>query len=95
MIHSTLTRKREETKFKTPPIKLGNLAESQKKLTIRMLTEVAESFAQDEDNVTCIEGLQMCLESSYTTPVQKIYTSIPRPLYTEVKYFIEDLLNGG
>ena len=26
-------------------------------------------------------------------PVQKKYTSVPRPLYPEVKQYIEDLLN--
>ena len=29
------------------------------------------------------------------TPVQKSYSSIPRPLYAEVKHYIEDLLNRG
>ena len=29
------------------------------------------------------------------TPVQKTYTSIPKPLYPEVKQYIEDLLNKG
>ena len=28
-------------------------------------------------------------------PVQKSYQSIPRPLYSEVKAYIEDLLNQG
>ena len=28
-------------------------------------------------------------------PGQKSYTSIPRPLYPEVKHYVEDLLNGG
>ena len=28
-----------------------------------------------------------------TRPVQKIYTAIPRPLYPEVKHYLEDLLN--
>jgi hypothetical protein len=29
------------------------------------------------------------------TPVQETYNSIPRPLYPEVKQYIEDLLNRG
>ena len=37
----------------------------------------------------------MKLKLSDTTPVQKTYTSIPRPLYAEVKYYLEDLLNRG
>ena len=51
-----------------------------------MMTEQAESFAQNDDNdVGCIEGLQLNLELSDTSPVQTTYTSIPRPMYAEVK----------
>ena len=60
-----------------------------------MLEEEAESFAQDADDVGRIEGLQLNLELSDITPVQKTYVSIPRPLYAEVKHYIEDLLNRG
>ena len=81
--------------LKTPPVELGDLTDSQRKLAIEMLTEEAESFAQNDDDVGCIEGLQMNLELSDTTPVQKTYASIPRPLYAEVKHYLEDLLNRG
>ena len=84
---------RNNTLFKTPAVVLGNLTDSQRQLAVTMLTEEAESFAQDDDDVGCIEGLRMNLELSDTTPVQKTYTSIPRPLYAEVKHYIEDLLN--
>ena len=52
-----------------------------------MMTEQAESFAQndDDDDVGCIEGLQLNLELSDTSPVQTTYTCIPRPMYAEVK----------
>ena len=48
----------------------------------------------NEDDVNCIEELQMVLELSDTTPVQKTYVSIPLPLYIEVaaKRYMEDLL---
>ncbi|PFX26928.1 Retrovirus-related Pol polyprotein from transposon 17.6 [Stylophora pistillata] len=38
---------------------------------------------------------QMILTLSDPTPVQKTYTSVPRPLYTEVKHYVENLLNRG
>ena len=60
-----------------------------------MLEEEAESFSQDDDDMGRIEGLQLNLELSDTTPVQKSYSSIPRPLYAEIKHYIEDLLNRG
>lgn len=60
-----------------------------------MLQEEVESFAKDDEDVGCIEGLQVNLTLSDPTPVQKTCTSVPRPLYTEVKHYIEDLLNRG
>ena len=69
-------------------MKLGDLTESQPKIAMKMMTEQSESFAQnndDDDDVDCIEGLQLNLELSDTSPVQTTYTSIPRPMYAEVK----------
>ena len=85
----------DRTPLRTPAVALGDLTESQRQLATKMLTEEAESFAQDDDDVGCIQGLQMKLELLDTTPVQKTYTSIPRPLYAEVKHYLEDLLNRG
>ena len=74
------------TVLRTPQVKLGDLTESQPKIAMKMMTEQAESFAQnDDDDVECIEGLQLNLELSDTSPVQTTYTSIPRPMYAEVK----------
>jgi len=80
----------DRTPLRTPAVALGDLTESQK-----MLTEQAESFAQDDDDVGCIQELQMKLELSDTTLVQNSYTSIPRPPYAEVKHYLENLLNRG
>ena len=71
-------------------MKLGDLTESQPKIAMKMMTEQSESFSQnddddDDDDVDCIEGLQLNLELSDTSPVQTTYTSIPRPMYAEVK----------
>ena len=67
-------------------MKLGDLTESQPKIAMKMETEQAESFAQnDDDDVECIEGLQLNLVLSDTSPVQTTYTPIPRPMYAEVK----------
>ena len=72
--------------LRTPQVKLGDLTESQPKMAMKMMTEQAESFAQnDDDDVECIEGLQLNLELSDTSPVQTTYTPIPRPMYAEVK----------
>ena len=59
----------------------------------RMLKEEAASFAKNEDDIGCMEDLQMDIELSDSTPVQRNYVSIPRPLYQELKTYIEDLMN--
>ena len=43
----------------------------------------------------CAEGLQLKINLSDNRPVQKNYTTIPKPLYPEVKQYVEDLLNRG
>ena len=60
-----------------------------------MLSEEAESFAKNDEEVGCITELQMDINLNDTEPVQKNYRSIPKPLYPEVKHYIEDLLNRG
>ena len=87
----------EETfdSVRTPDAELGNLTEVQRQLAIIMLQEEAELFSKDDEDVGSIEGVPMTLTSSDCTPVQKTCTSLPRPLYTEIKHYIEDLLSRG
>ena len=59
----------------------------------QMLKEEAASFAKNEDDIGCMEDLQMDIELSDSTPIQRNYVSIPRPLYQEVKTYIEDPMN--
>lgn len=74
-------------------INLDKLTQAQKKLAQDMLTNEAESFSKNDDDIGCITGLQMNLDLKDTTPVQKNYVAVPKPLYPEVKAYIEDLLN--
>ena len=76
-----------------PPVNLGCLTDEQKSIAIQMLKEESESFAKDHDDLGCAEDLQLKINLSDTTPVQKICSSIPCTLYPEVKGYIEDLLN--
>ena len=87
----------EETfnSVRMPQVELDNLTEEQRQLAIIMLQEEVGSFAKDNEDVGSIEGLHMNRTLSDPTSVQKTYTSVPRPLYTEVKHYIEDLLNRG
>ncbi|CAB3996107.1 Hypothetical predicted protein [Paramuricea clavata] len=58
-----------------------------------MLCEERDAFSIGDDDIGCIKDLKMEINLTDRQPVQKNYASIPRPLYPEVKYYLEDLLN--
>ena len=74
-------------------ISLDGLTSQQRALAVKMLKEHQDSFAKDDSDVGSIQELQMNISLKDNTPVQKNYVAVPRPLYPEVKSYIEDLLN--
>ena len=91
---STVIREGDtESDVATPEVDMTGLTMQQQKVVRKMLKEDAASFAKNDDDIGCIEDLQMDIDLSDSTPVQRNYVSIPRPLYQEVKHYIEDLLN--
>ena len=76
-------------------IDLSHLTTEQAQMAREMLSEERDSFSISYSDVGCAEGLQMEINLKDKIPVQKSYQSIPRPLYSEVKAYIEDLLNQG
>ena len=74
-------------------VDLGDLNSEERKAAKQLLIEEADAFAIDDDDVGCITELQMDIKLNDSTPVQKNYVAVPRPLYPEVKAYIEDLLN--
>ena len=74
---------------------LSNLTVSQRKNAENLLIQEQDTFSSGDDDVGCAKELQMTIDLNDTTPVQKTYASIPKPLYPEVKQHIEDLLNKG
>ena len=74
---------------------LTDLDEQQRKMAEDMLMSHVDSFSSSEQDIGCAEGLQLPISLSDSTPVQKTYTAIPKPLYAEVKQYLEDLLNRG
>ena len=60
-----------------------------------MLFEERDAFCVDDQDVGCAENLQLKINLSDKTPVQKNYIGVPKPLYPELKHYIEDLLNQG
>ena len=48
---------------------------------------------RNDDDVGCVENLELEIQLKDNEPVQKNYISIPKPLYGEVKEYLEDLIN--
>ena len=79
-------------------MKLGDhLTKDQKDYVKQMLFEEWDCFISGEQDVGCGRDLQMNISLSNNTPVQQSYIAVLRPLYPELKHYIEDLLNrrGG
>lgn len=76
-------------------VDLKDLTEAQKTVAAKMLREEADSFSNSDDDVGCAEDLQLKINLSDNRPVQKSYVAVPKPLYPEVKQYVEDLLNRG
>jgi hypothetical protein len=69
------------------------LKDFQKFIVQKMLQEESESFSKAGE-IGNAKGLQMNINLADSIPVQKTYTAVPRPLYPEVKQYV-DLLNRG
>lgn len=60
-----------------------------------MLCEESSAFSRDTNDIGCIPSLQMFISTKGEIPVQKAYSSVPKPLVAEVKEYIHDLLAKG
>ena len=83
----------QEQKSCISDIKLDGLSEEQDLVVRKMLNEESQSFSSDDSDIGVAKGLHLGINLKDKNPVQKNYISVPRPLYTEVKSYIEDLLN--
>lgn len=75
-----------------PPVNLDHLEEKQQEIVKRMLFDECRAFARDENDIGCIPDLKMAINLKDDIPVQRAYTSIPKPLLREVKEYVQDLL---
>ena len=78
-----------------PEVDLSGLTIKQREQAEQLLREEADTFARNGNDIGCIPELQMDINLTDSQPVQKNYLAVPRPLYPEVKAYIEDLLNRG
>ena len=57
-----------------------NLTAEQKDLVRKMLYEERDAFCKNDDDVGCAKDFEMKINLSDSTPVQKNYVGVPRPL---------------
>lgn len=76
-----------------PPVDLSELEENEQLIVREMLRQEAGAFARNDNDVGCVENLELEIQLKDKEPVQKNYISIPKPLYGEVKDYLEDLIN--
>lgn len=60
-----------------------------------MLREESASFSRTDDDIGCIEKLRLSISLKDTEPVVKMYLSVPKPLYGEMKEYLHDLIAQG
>ncbi len=78
-----------------PPVELEHLSEQEQKIVRQMLYDESDVFAHDDGDIGCIPNLKLKINLKDDTPVQKCYNSIPKPLYKEVKEYVQNLLDHG
>nr|XP_023658379.1 uncharacterized protein LOC111839036 [Paramormyrops kingsleyae] len=83
------------TELWLPPVDLSHLSPDQQKSVEKVLVEECRAFSRDSGDIGCIPSLQMEIRLKDDTPVQRAYASIPKPLYREVKEYIQELLGKG
>ncbi|KAJ7992476.1 hypothetical protein DPEC_G00279080 [Dallia pectoralis] len=78
-----------------PPIDLSHLDDEQREKVNKMLCDEAGAFARDSDDIGCIPSLQMSITLTDEIPVQRAYSAVPKPLFKEVKEYVQELLMRG
>lgn len=78
-----------------PPVDLSHLSDGEQQIAKDMLFSESDVFAKDDTDIGCIPDLQLKIHLTDEKPVQKSYNAIPKPLYREVKEYVQKLLNHG
>lgn len=78
-----------------PPVDLTHLDEGQRQVVHQMLREESASFSKSENDIGCIEKLQLKISLTDSEPVARTYISVPKPLYKEMKDYLLDLIAQG
>lgn len=76
-----------------PPVDISHLGEDEHELVKELLFNYSDVFAKNDSDIGCIPNLQLKIALKDETPVQKSYNAIPKPLYREVKEYVQNLLD--
>ena len=76
-------------------VNLDTLTFAQQQVVLDMLQKESSVFSANEHEVGNIPDLQLEIKLIDNVPVQKSYVNVPKPLFKEVKSYIEDLVNRG
>ena len=74
---------------------LSNLSQEEQEIVVELITEVADVFCNDEDDISNVTDCKMKINLKDKTLVQKSYYAMLKPLHEEFKNYVEDLLNKG
>ena len=61
-----------------PPVDFSQLEENEQLIVHEMLRQEAGAFARNDDDVGCVENLELDIQLKDSEPVQKNYISIPK-----------------
>ena len=75
-----------------PDVDLSHLSEERKKIVEDMLKDVSAAFQRDKSDHGNLPDLQMEIPLCDGVPVCVPHRHVPRPLYDEVKNFVNDLI---
>ncbi|KAL6455438.1 hypothetical protein MHYP_G00361400 [Metynnis hypsauchen] len=78
-----------------PPVDLSHLETEEQVVVRRMLYEESDVFSRDDGDIGCVPSLKLKIHLKDDIPVQKSYNAIPKPLYNEVKVYVQTLLERG
>lgn len=84
--------KEQPSKLWSPPVDLSHLSGEHQVVVTQMLYEESNAFARDDNDVGCVPSLQMEINLKDDIQVQRTYATVPKPLYKEVKEYIQVLL---
>lgn len=78
-----------------PPVDLTHLDEHQRQIASQMLREESESFSRSDYDIGCVGNQQMNISLKDIDTVLRTYLSVPKPLYKEMKDYLQNLIAQG